>query len=193
MLRRMIPFLFFMVCVLCGSAECAEEPYIIISQKNLFNPERKEWKIEEEKKGQQSSEVPKKPPPPLSLELSGTIIVGDTALALIRNKTQSDKNIYSYNVGDCIGEYVISEIEPKKVVLSYYGEQVILKLHEGKGKQTDDKTSSPVVISAPGKETVKESGPQIKTDSHAGKKKERLERFKPMLPPAAGRQERKQQ
>ena len=100
-------------------------------QARLLN-DRKEIKIEGKDASAKDQDTPKKPQKPLKLELFGTILVGNSATAIINDATQRGRKAEKYNIGDYLGEYVITEIHPKKVILQYYGEQVILNLHEGK-------------------------------------------------------------
>jgi len=117
----------------------AADPYAIISEKNLFRPDRKEWVIENP-----DSEIVDKKVNPDELELYGTIIIGDKKSALIHEKKskRKDKNEKAeiYSLGDYIGGYVVSAIDEKRVVLDYYGEKVTLYLHEGKESLKDNIT-----------------------------------------------------
>ena len=130
----------------------AADPYDVISKKNLFRPDRKEWIIEKP----DGTMVDKKLDTS-KLELYGTIIVGDKKNALIFDKgpdqkgaprgkkagkpgSAAEKKAELYALGDYIGGYVISSIKEKRVVLDYYGEQVTLYLHEGKEPTKGDVT-----------------------------------------------------
>jgi len=117
----------------------AADPYTIISEKNLFRPDRKEWVIEEP-----DSKMVDKKVDPNKLELYGTIIIGDKKSALIHDKKSKkkggNKKAEIYSLGDYIGGYVVSVIDEKRVVLDYYGEKVTLYLHEGKEPTKGDFT-----------------------------------------------------
>ena len=126
------------------SSFAEKDPYKIISEKNLFRPDRSEWIIEKK------DTLPKKEVDPDQFELFGTLIVGDEKKALIykekpkkkgrlyekagarSRRSRNRKDAEFYSPGDYIGEYVISEIEEKEVLLDYFGETVTLNLHEGK-------------------------------------------------------------
>ena len=125
----------------------AADPYAIISEKNLFRPDRTEWVIEKT-----DSKMLDKKIDTSKLELFGTIIIGDKKSALIydkqinkndkskkRNKSQK-KKAELYSLGDYIGGYVVSSIDAKRVVLDYYGEKTTLYLHEGKEPTKGDVT-----------------------------------------------------
>ena len=62
-----------------------EEPYSIISKKNLFHPERKEWIME---KTDSKANEAKKAVPKIDLKqikLMGTVIIGNERKAVIKN------------------------------------------------------------------------------------------------------------
>ena len=123
----------------------AADPYAIISEKNLFRPDRTEWVIEKT-----DSKMLDKKIDTSKLELFGTIIIGDKKSALIFDKqtTIKDKKKRKkinrkaelYSLGDYLGGYVVSSIDAKRVVLDYYGEKTTLYLHEGKEPTKGDVT-----------------------------------------------------
>jgi hypothetical protein len=132
----------------------AADPYDVISKKNLFRPDRKEWILDKPDSTMLDKKVDTS-----KLELYGTIIVGDKKNALIfdkgtkeksarkgkstpkrRGAKTTDKKAELYSLGDYIGGYVISSIKEKRVVLDYYGEKVTLYLHEGKEPTKGDVT-----------------------------------------------------
>ena len=130
----------------------AADPYDVISKKNLFRPDRKEWIIDKPDGTMVDKKVDTS-----KLELYGTIIVGDKKNALIFDKgtnekgapkgkraskpgSAAEKKAELYALGDYIGGYVISSIKEKRVVLDYYGEKVTLYLHEGKEPTKGDVT-----------------------------------------------------
>jgi hypothetical protein len=125
----------------------AADPYAIISEKNLFRPDRTEWVLEKTDAKMLDKKIDTS-----KLELFGTIIIGDKKSALIfdkqinkngkskqRNKRQK-KKAELYSLGDYIGGYVLSSIDAKRVVLDYYGEKTTLYLHEGKEPTKGDVT-----------------------------------------------------
>jgi len=125
----------------------AADPYAVISEKNLFRPDRKEWVLEKT-----DSKMLDKKIDTSKLELFGTIIIGDKKSALIFDKQinkkknkkvktrNRNKKAELYSLGDYMGGYVISAIDAKRVVLDYYGEKVMLYLHEGKEPTKGDVT-----------------------------------------------------
>lgn len=127
--RVYVACLFLATLFLAARSVEAADPYAIISEKNLFRPDRKEWIIEKP-----DAKMVDKKIDTSKLELFGTIIVGDKKGALIHDKQakKEEKRTNIYSLGDYIGGYVISAIDEKRVVLDYYGEKVTLSLHEGK-------------------------------------------------------------
>jgi hypothetical protein len=140
----------------------AADPYEVISKQNLFSPDRQEWVIDTP----DSKTVDKKIDTD-SLELHGTIIIGDKKSALIRDKKEKsrDKKTELYSLGDYIGGYVLAAIEAKSVVLDYYGEKVTLYLHEGK-------ESSDSYVPPPPEERPKPKKPNRRTAARKPKKEE---------------------
>ena len=116
------------------------DPNSMISEKNLFRSDRKDWAMDDATALGQKDKGPKKERP--QLQLFGTIIIGDQKKAIIRMpqpaKGMANKEIYI--PGDYIGEYVLQEVEEKKAVLDYYGEKVTLLLNEGKVHPKGEKT-----------------------------------------------------
>ena len=140
---KVVTLFVFMISFITKTAESAD-PYAIISEKNLFRPDRTEWVIEE-----QDEKMVDKKIDPSKLELFGTIIIGDKKSALIHDKKAkkgkakkgAGKNKAElYSLGDYIGGYILSAIDEKRVVLDYYGEKVTLYLHEGKEPPKGDFT-----------------------------------------------------
>jgi hypothetical protein len=151
-----LPVISVTLGVLCMSAPLIEaaDPYDVISEKNLFRPDRLEWILDKPDGTMLDKKVDTS-----KLELYGTIIVGDKKNALIvdkgtkkekggskgksrakRGKSTRAKKAELYALGDYIGGYVISSIKEKRVVLDYYGEKVTLYLHEGKEPTKGDVT-----------------------------------------------------
>jgi hypothetical protein len=112
----------------------AADPYAIISEKNLFRPDRTEWVIDKPDTKMMDKQVDID-----KLSLYGTIIIGDRKSALIHDKKakKKDKKSELYSLGDYIGGYILAAIDEKRVVLDYYGAKVTLYLHEGKEPPKD--------------------------------------------------------
>ena len=167
---------------LSGFAE--KDSYKIISEKNLFRPDRSEWIIDTTE-----SNLPEKEVDPDKLELFGTIIVGDEKRALIykeekkkkgkrsrksskskRTRGRRRKEAELYSPGDYLGGYVISEIDEKEVVLDYFGETLTLYLHEGKEPGVGEVT--PLEVQKPKTRRKPKKSPKTKPKSRS--KKERV-------------------
>jgi len=144
---------------LSGTGWAAEEPYDIISKKNLFHPERKEWIMESsDKKGDDAkSSVPKLDPQ--KVQLKGTVIVGDERKAVVstagsimaaggrmpKRAAAGAGNEEIYMVGDFIEGYLVKEVNEKNILLNSPDGQdaVTIFLHEGSKQRSSEKTPVP--------------------------------------------------
>ena len=114
--------------------------YKVISQKNMFRPERKEWipppKVDKPPPRKPVKAKPKTPPPRLTLY--GTIIYGENVrIAIIKGggKGGSPGRKRNYRLGEYISGYLIKEIGEDKVLLVKEDDKIELKLREGKTLQ----------------------------------------------------------
>ena len=135
----------------CINAGAADEPYSLISKKNLFSPDRKEWIME---KTDSKANEAKKAVSKIDLKqikLTGTLIVGNERKAVIKNslKKGSGKDADVYMTGDYIEGYLLKEINEKKVLLTNTetNDSVELFLHEGAAQRSTEKTD--VTMPAP--------------------------------------------
>jgi hypothetical protein len=148
-----------------AGARAAEEPYAIISKKNLFHPERKEWIMEktDNKAGDAKKAVPKIDLK--QIKLMGTVIAGNEKKAIIKNslKRGTGKDVDIYMTGDYIEGYLLKEIEAKKVLLSNTesNDSVELFLHEGAAQRSSEKTDVTIQPS-PSEEKTKHQ-PRVET------------------------------
>ena len=132
--------------ILSIESQAVEEPYAVISRKNLFHPERKEWIMESsDKKGDNATaNVPKIDPQ--KVKLKGTIIVGDERKAMVSTtgaaimstpgrmaQRGAAGNAQIYMVGDFIEGYLVKEVNEKNILLSRSDgqDEVTIFLHEG--------------------------------------------------------------
>ncbi len=136
-----------------------EDPYAIISQKNLFHPDRKEWIMEssDKKVDDVKSSVPKLDPQ--KVKLKGTVIVGNEHKAIVsttgsimaaggrmpRRAGAGPENAEIYMVGDFIEGYQLKEVNEKNILLSSPDGQdaVTIFLHEGSKQRSSEKTPVP--------------------------------------------------
>lgn len=153
---------------LFSPAWCAEEPYAIISKKNLFHPDRKEWIMESsDKRGNDvKPNVPRLDPQ--KVQLKGTVIVGDQRKAVVstagsilkpggRAATKaSPASAEIYMVGDYIEGYQLKEVNEKNILLSSPDGQDVVSifLHEGSKQRSGEKTPVPVASPAVEKQPI---------------------------------------
>jgi hypothetical protein len=137
----------------CINAGAADEPYSLISKKNLFSPDRKEWIME---KTDSKANEAKKAVSKIDLKqikLMGTVIVGNERKAVIKNsiKKGSGKDADVYMTGDYIEGYLLKEINEKKVLLTNTeaNDSVELFLHEGATQRSSEKTDVTIPAPAP--------------------------------------------
>ncbi len=137
----------------CINAGAADEPYSLISKKNLFSPDRKEWIME---KTDSKANEAKKAVSKIDLKqikLMGTVIVGNERKAVIKNsiKKGSGKDADVYMTGDYIEGYLLKEINEKKVLLTNAdaNDSVELFLHEGAAQRSSEKTDVTMPVPAP--------------------------------------------
>ena len=107
------------------SAEDQEEPasiasFILIAEKNIFSPERKEFPIVAPPPGSPGSEV-KKPMVRPQIILYGVTIAGDYKSASIahpgRALQKGEREIMTAKIGDRIGDYKLGKILPDRIAL----------------------------------------------------------------------------
>jgi hypothetical protein len=123
-------------------AGAVDEPYSVISKKNLFSPDRKEWLMEKT-----DNKLKEKPVPKIDvkqIKLMGTIIIGTERKAVIKNslKRGAGQNADIYMTGDYIEGYLLKEINEKKVLLTNAeaNDSVEIFLHEGTAQRSAEKT-----------------------------------------------------
>ena len=163
--RSIIPCMVYACAILSfafsSNGWAVEDPYAIISQKNLFNPDRKEWIMESsDKKGDDAKlSVPKLDPQ--KVQLKGTLIVGDERKAIVSTAGNimaaggrmpkraaagaAAGNAEIYMVGDFIEGYLLKEVNEKNILLSSTDGQdaVTIFLHEGSKQRSSEKTPVP--------------------------------------------------
>ena len=116
-----------------------EENYTIISAKNVFSPQRKEWVVKVVKPKQIKSvkkRISKKKSlsgKPKKIVLHGIVIAGDFKKALIRNPMTgvSKKKTLYVEEGEEIEGYMVTSIESDQIRLDWQGEEIIVKLYAG--------------------------------------------------------------
>lgn len=129
----------FFKLVQLNDQEVQNEKYSIISSKNLFSPERKEWStrvvIPKPVNVLKKQPTLKKKPTrkPRKIVLHGIVIAGSVKKALINNpKTGFTKkrNIYVVE-GEEFEGYKVTSIESDHIKLDWEGEEIIINLYFG--------------------------------------------------------------
>jgi hypothetical protein len=129
--------------------------YNIISAKNVFSPQRKEWVVKAaipklvgsvKKRPQKIKKFARKPK---KIILHGIVIAGDFKKALIKNPMTGVRNRKTVYVeeGDEIEGYMVTSIESDQIRLDWQGEEIIVKLYtgvEGVRQQKEKKKASRV-------------------------------------------------
>jgi hypothetical protein len=143
-----------MYCVLTGTIQAAEEPYDIISKKNLFHPDRKEWIMESSSKTADNGKANVPKLDPQKLQLKGTLIVGEERKAVVSTTGAAIKSVPGrmaqrgaagnaeiYMVGDFIEGYLVKEVNEKNILLSSPDGQdkVTIFLHEGSTQRSSER------------------------------------------------------
>lgn len=117
----------------------SNEDYGIISTKNIFSPDRKEW-IAKTSTSKPAKEVKRRFPKKRSLAkktkkfiLHGIIITENIKKALINNPMPGLKKKRTLYVeeGDVIEGYRVISIEPDQIMLDWHGEDIIVELYSG--------------------------------------------------------------
>ncbi len=115
------------------------ENYTIISTRNVFSPQRKEWvvkavipKVAEsaKKRSPKKKTLARKPK---KIILHGVVIAGDIRKALIRNPmtgVSRQKTLY-VEEGEEVEGYMVTSIESDQIRLDWQGEEIIVKLYTG--------------------------------------------------------------
>ncbi len=113
--------------------------YTIISSKNVFSPQRKEWVVKAT--APKSVESTKKilsqkkalSGKPKKIILHGIVIAGNIKKALIKNPMTGvkDKKTVYVNEGEEIEGYMVTSIESDQIRLDWRGEEIIVKLYTG--------------------------------------------------------------
>ena len=113
--------------------------YTIISTKNVFSPQRREWVVKAaipklvksiKKRSPKKKTFARKPK---KIILHGIVIAGDFKKALIKNPMTGVRNKKTVYVeeGDEIEGYMVTSIESDQIRLDWQGEEIIVKLYTG--------------------------------------------------------------
>jgi len=122
------------------------EAYILIAEKNIFNPERKDFPII--KPPAPVAEAAKKPPVRPKIILYGVTIVGEYQAASLTHLgkplQKGEREIMTVKVGDRIGEYQLAKILPDRIMMEAPEDTFEVLLYDPKmpKKRTPIKTES---------------------------------------------------
>lgn len=117
----------------------SKEDYGVISARNIFSPERKEWITNATVKkvvnmGKKTNRKKKsKSKGPRKIMLYGIIIAGDIKKALINNPIRGagrNRTLY-VEEGDEVEGYKVKSIESDQIKLDWQGEEIVVKLYKG--------------------------------------------------------------
>lgn len=166
----------------------SDEDYSIISTKNIFSPDRKEWitkapiqktpKVKKEK-------LLKKPPLARKTKkfiLYGIIITGNIKKALIKNPTPglTRKTTLYVEEGDEIEGYKVTSIESNRIRLDWHGEEIIVELYSGLGDINQSETKEIPGVPAEGEKRGANKKPfmlERKTDIRGKRHREDITPF----------------
>jgi hypothetical protein len=118
----------------------AVQSYISISEKNIFNPERKEFPI--------LGGDAKKPLMRPQVVLYGVTIAGDYKAASVVNPgrplTKGERELMTVKIGDRVGEYKLAKVSSDRITLEAEGDTFEVLLYDPKmpKKRVDVKTES---------------------------------------------------
>lgn len=108
------------------------EAYILIAEKNLFNPERKDFPII--KPPASVAEAAKKPPVRPKIILYGVTIVGEYQAASLANQgrplQKGERETFTVKLGERIGEYKLAKITSDRISLEAEGDSFEVLLYD---------------------------------------------------------------
>jgi len=115
------------------------EAYILIAEKNIFSPERKEFPIIKPPTGgpMGPNGQPVKPPPVRpKIILYGVTIQGEYQAASLANPgrplQKGERETYTVKLGDRIGEYKLAKVSPDRISLEAEGDSFEVLLYDSK-------------------------------------------------------------
>ncbi len=107
--------------------------YILIAEKNLFNPERKDFPVVKPPSAPVSEAV-KKPPVRPKIILYGVTMAGDYRAASLVNQgrplQKGERETLTVKLGERIGEYKLANITPDRIKLEAEGDSFEVLLYD---------------------------------------------------------------
>ncbi|MCP5005071.1 MAG: hypothetical protein GY941_14225 [Planctomycetes bacterium] len=128
-----------LVEMISKSDKKSNKDFDIVSSRNIFSAQRKEWVAKPKvpkiphQKNKIKSIIKKPPKPPKKIVLYGIIMAGKVKKAMISNPKAGVRKKKTLHVkeGENIEGYKVKSIETDKVILDWQGEEIILKLYSG--------------------------------------------------------------
>ncbi|MDI6754204.1 MAG: hypothetical protein QME78_07395 [Thermodesulfobacteriota bacterium] len=112
----------------------------VISEKNIFNPDRKEFPI----LAQEQPKPPSRPP----IQLSGVMIADDVQTASIVNPgrplPKGERATKTLKIGDQVGDYKLTRIMPDRVTFEAPGDTYEVLLYDPKAPKRRAEVKTPV-------------------------------------------------
>lgn len=127
-----------------GSArgKSAGDSFGVISEKNIFNPDRKEFSILIP--AQEQPKPPSRPP----IQLSGVMITDDVQTASIINPgrplPKGERATKTLKIGDQVGDYKLTRIMPDRVTFEAPGDTYEVLLYDPKAPKRRAEVKTPV-------------------------------------------------
>jgi hypothetical protein len=120
------------------------EAYILIAEKNIFNPERKDFPIIKPP----MAEAPKKPPVRPKIILYGVTVVGEYQAASLANPgrplQKGERETFTVKLGERIGEYKLAKVSSDRISLEAEGDSFEVLLYDSMmpKRRTDVRTET---------------------------------------------------
>jgi hypothetical protein len=128
------------------------EAYILMAEKNIFSPERKEFPIIKspmaEAAAEAAAKAAKKPPVRPKIILYGVTIVGEYQAASLANPgrplQKGERETFTVKLGERIGEYKLAKVLPDRISLEAEGDSFEVLLYDSTApkRRTDIRTES---------------------------------------------------
>ena len=132
--------------------------YILIAEKNIFSPERKDFPIINPPMAGAAAEAAKKPPVRPKIILYGVTIQGEYQAASLANPgrplQKGERETYTVKLGERIGEYKLAKVSSDRISLEAEGDSFEVLLYDSTlpKKRMDVRTEAkptPVISTQP--------------------------------------------
>jgi hypothetical protein len=106
------------------------EAYVLMAEKNIFSPERKDFPIIKPP----MAEAPKKPPARPKIILYGVTVVGEYQAASLANPgrplQKGERETFTVKLGERIGEYKLAKVSSDRISLEAEGDSFEVLLYD---------------------------------------------------------------